>query len=152
MSRHRFIQIFILTIVLVLIILFLLRTSEDPRWGAGIWRSWLEQHLGMNPVSADFTVKALRKSLHFLGYAFLGILFAIYFRLWGSKKYQVIGTIAALMVAGLDEWLQTQSSFRSGQSTDVLLDLSGIVAGQLLLKLRFRKQRPPTQRRKGTLG
>ena len=141
--KTRVLGIVVLTIVLVGVISFLLHTSKDVHWGGGYWENWLRVHLGMQPATAHLVVFWLRKSVHFIGYGVLALLFGLYFYLWGLRKTAWWGLLGTAAVACFDEYNQSLSGFRSGQATDVLLDVCGGVFFTLTFYgwLRWRKRR-----------
>lgn len=88
---------------------------------------------------------AIRKSAHFAEYAILG---ALLFRAlrrersgWNGSWAAGAMTLAAA-VAITDESLQAFSALRDGSPADVVLDLTGAAAAQLLLRIRM-AARPP---------
>jgi VanZ family protein len=122
-----------LTLVLVMIIGFLLQTSKDVRWGGGFWETWLWLHGRLTPAAAHQAVFWLRKTVHFLGYGSLALLFWWYFVLWGLRRRTPLwGLTATALVATFDEYNQALSNFRSGNPADVLLDCCGGVVFLLL--------------------
>jgi VanZ family protein len=71
----------------------------------------------------------VRKSGHFLGYGFLGV---VWFRAFllslnspHAMRCALLALIATFVTASLDEWHQSFSSARTGQFSDVLLDTCG---------------------------
>lgn len=130
--KTRISGIMVLTIVLVGVIGFLLHTSQDVHWGGGYWENWLRVRLGMQPVTAHLVVFWLRKSVHFIGYGVLTLLFGLYFYLWGLPKAAWWGLLGTAAVACFDEYNQSLSGFRSGQPADVLLDVCGGIVFTLI--------------------
>ncbi|HEY8464655.1 MAG TPA: VanZ family protein [Bacillota bacterium] len=123
--RTRFWSIIGLTLVLAGVTAFLVHTSKDVQWSGGFWEQWLRTHLQLQSAEVVFW---LRKTAHFLGYGSLALLYWVYFYLWGLRKTAPWwGIVGAALVASLDEYFQSRSAFRSGQPTDVLLDISGAV-------------------------
>lgn len=131
-----------LTLVLGAVIAFLLHTSKDVHWGGGFWENWLQGHWHLTPEQAHQLVFGFRKTMHFMGYGCLTLLFWGYFSLWGLRRYPAFwGLAATAAVAAFDEYNQALSSFRSGKPTDVLLDCCGglvfvLVATWFLPKFR----------------
>ena len=87
----------------------------------GIEALWLTEHV-------------LRKSAHFAEYTVLGILLSqnvrLFSRPWSMK---VMGQLlAGILIPFMDETLQLFTEGRSGQISDVWLDMSGVLAGTLL--------------------
>lgn len=135
-ARRR--NLLILSFILALIIIFLLYTSEDTRWGSGNWEKWLISHTHCGYPSANFIVNILRRTLHFLGYGVIGLLSWIYFYLWGFKKSLRYGLIFTAMIAMLDEYAQSLTTFRFGKPQDVLLDMIGAIVLTGLVKFHVR--------------
>jgi VanZ family protein len=143
-----------LTLVLGAVIGFLLQTSKDQRWGGGFWESWLQTHWRLTPVWAHRLVFGLRKTVHFMGYGCLTLLFWWYFALWGVRRATAVwGLTATALVASFDEYNQALSTFRSGQPTDVLLDCCGGIAFILVISgLRHLYRKNTTSKGNGALG
>ncbi len=130
-----------LTFLLAAIIGFLVYTSIDPRWGGGFWDRFVATHSRLSIPTISALVYWFRKSMHFLGYGTLSLLTWYYFYLWGFQRSYWPGIILAVLIASLDEYLQSRVPFRSGKPEDVLLDICGIVIVTSLTKLflcRFR--------------
>ena len=125
--KFRILGIIILIPLLITIILFLTQTSTNPQWGGGYWEKLLVSWFQISKMLAHQVVFWIRKTAHFLGYGFLGVLFWAYFSLWFAPKPYLWGIFTTGLVASFDEYLQSLSSFRSGKTTDVLIDLSGVV-------------------------
>lgn len=124
-TSSRITAIIVLTPVLAAIIYFLVYTSVDPHWGGGYWEQWLMVRTGLGVENAHFIVFWVRKTSHFCGYGSLGLLFWLYFFLWRVKPSLIIGLVATALVALGDEYQQSLSTFRSGQSLDVVIDILG---------------------------
>lgn len=100
---------------------FVLQTAHRLLYAFGIQALWLTEHV-------------IRKCAHFAEYAVLGIL------LHGSMtglpcKERLRGQIhlaSIFFIPFVDETLQLFTEGRSGQISDVWLDMSGIVAGTIL--------------------
>jgi VanZ family protein len=86
------------------------------------------------------TMRAVRKLAHFTEYFILGGLLYADWRLLGRGGV-LLPLGAGLVFAAADEILQTYVPGRSGQVSDVLLDLAGVAAavGALLLLRRRRE-------------
>lgn len=123
-----------MTILLACIILFIFHTSEAPRWGGGYWEEWLVYHYHISPTWAKALVFWVRKSIHFVGYGIFGLLFWYEYICAQFKGAFWLGIGSALTIAGLDEYLQSRTTFRSGQPTDVVLDFLGILCFAALTK------------------
>jgi VanZ family protein len=123
-----------LTLVLTVMIGFLLETSKDVRWGGGFWETWLRVHWRLTPAVAHQAVFWLRKTIHFLGYGSLALLFWWYFYLWGLRRTTpLLGLTTTALVAVVDEYNQALSNFRTGNPNDVLLDCCGGVVFVLVV-------------------
>jgi VanZ family protein len=139
-ARRR--NLWILSIILVLIIIFLLYTSEDPRWGSDNWEKWLYNHTHFGFHFINSIILILRKTMHFLGYGFIGLISWFYFYLWGFKKPLCFALIFTAVVAMLDEYTQSLTTFRFGKPQDVLLDIIGAIVATGLVKLYIRNNQP----------
>jgi VanZ family protein len=130
-----------LTVILAFIILFLVYTSEEPRWGGGYWERWLVAHIRINQVDAHELVFLVRKTLHFVGYGCLGLLLWLYCFLWILKNAYWSGIGITLLIAMLDEYIQSHTSFRTGKPEDVLLDFAGavIITGLINYYIKWKK-------------
>lgn len=94
---------------------------------------WLMQYI---PWMNDYVI---RKVAHFAEYAVLGGLLLGAFPKRGRAAI-LHAVLAGLLVALTDETIQLFAPGRSGQITDVWLDLAGLCTGQLILRLLFRKR------------
>jgi VanZ family protein len=119
----------------------------EPSWGGGYWEQFLINKFRLIPESAHYLILFIRKTIHFLGYGLFGILFWYYYYLWGFRERSILlSWFSILAVAGLDEYVQSQSGFRSGSLLDVLLDLCGAISislavNQLLIKKLAKNQK-----------
>jgi len=128
MIKRNIYGIILMTPVLAGLIWLVGQTSSHLEWGGGYWEQWLMDHWRMTPADAQQAVFYIRKIGHFLFYGILSLLFQLYFRLWGlNRMVPLLGVLAAVAVAAYDEYLQSLTSFRSGQVSDVLLDASGAI-------------------------
>jgi VanZ family protein len=139
------VMIGLLTVVIGIMIAFLLHTSKDVRWGGGFWETWLEENWKLAPAFAHQLVFWSRKTVHFLAYGCLTLLFWWYFNLWGLRRATAaLGIAATALVASMDEYNQSLSGFRTGLLTDVLLDCCGgvvfVLATYCWLRLRAFKK------------
>ena len=94
---------------------------------------WLMQYL---PWMNDYVI---RKAAHFTEYAVLGGLVFGAFPQRGRTAVME-SVFAGFLAAFLDETIQLFSPGRSGQISDVWLDLAGFCLVQLLLRLLIRKK------------
>ncbi|HHZ20072.1 MAG TPA: VanZ family protein [Firmicutes bacterium] len=117
----------LLTPLLLGIVLFLLYTSEDPQWAGSFWQKWLVARFDLEPSVAQTIVFWTRKTLHFVGYGTLSLLAWAVFAAWRAPLAAVCGAAFAVLVAVLDEGVQSFSAFRSGKPGDVVLDLCGVL-------------------------
>ena len=90
-------------------------------------------------IDDDVFVKIVRKAAHFSEFALLGCevyLIVISFEKPDKRLHKILSTIAvSFPVAVIDELLQLTSEGRSCEFSDMMIDLSGIIAGVLLLSL-----------------
>ena len=119
-------------------------SSQESGAVLGLCRSVLE---GLGLESAWLTEHLVRKTAHFAEYAGLGVLLAVNFRPWrgpapGGFWPRIRGALElALAVPLVDETIQLFVEGRSGQISDVWLDLAGALCGlgaACLLGLRLR--------------
>lgn len=82
-------------------------------------------------------VVIIRKTAHFIEYAFLGFLTARGFNF--SKKSPWLSVLACGFYAATDEFHQTFVPGRSGEINDVLLDTAGATFGAFIYFLLNRK-------------
>ena len=90
-------------------------------------------------TDVDLMAFLVRKTAHFTEYAMLGVLArGLLGSLHAGRGVRPLpaGLLVAL-VPGVDECMQLFVPGRSGQVTDVLLDLSGVVVGALLAHLVY---------------
>ena len=114
-------------------------TSSQLSLGLGHWLidllpSAIEDKLmAMPQAQLEFLHTLLRKAGHFSEYFILGILsmFTVLQSKFCHKKW--IGPGFCLLVASVDETIQLFVSGRSGQVSDVLLDLVGALCGIIIL-------------------
>ena len=104
---------------------FVLRVCRGVLAGLGLESAWLTEHM-------------VRKTAHFVEYAGLGVLLAVNFRPWkGAGRpapcgfwTRIRGALElALAVPVVDETIQLFVEGRSGQISDVWLDMSGALCG-----------------------
>ena len=80
--------------------------------------------------SANFLVRIVRKSAHFLEYALFGFFMARLFK--KNDKAPFLSIIFCGFYAMTDEFHQTFIAGRSGEITDVLIDTAGATCGALI--------------------
>ena len=107
--------------------------AEDSGSESNFLAEWLMQYL---PWMNDYVI---RKVAHFTEYAVLG---GVVFGAFPQRgRAAVMGSVfAGFLAAFLDETIQLFSPGRSGQISDVWLDLAGFCLVQLLLRLLIRKK------------
>ena len=104
-----------------------IESSEESGWVLELMRRLIPE-IGMHTV---------RKLAHFTEFAILGVLLWADCRLLKKSRWWT-PLVAGLTVAAADESLQTFVPGRSGQVTDVLIDVSGVLAALLLANLLAR--------------
>ena len=77
----------------------------------------------------------VRKMAHFTIYMLLSISYIKMLKAYDCKHYILVGVIAAVIWACLDEYHQTFVSGRSGEFRDILLDSTGILLGAFIIKI-----------------
>ena len=142
-TKTRYGYLSLLSLLLAVIVIFLVHTSEDTRWGHTFWEEWAVRHWNVTPAFAAEAVFWVRKTFHFLGYGTVSLLFWLYFFLWRLPRPMGTGIIATGIVASFDEYLQSTTTFRGGTPQDVLLDLAGAITLTLAVKwwMASRKRR-----------
>lgn len=103
---------------------------------------WLMPHAGSETI--DLYHIAIRKTAHFLEYAFLVFLLFRAFRAEqrGWKSGWALGAgVVALGYAALDEFLQSMIASRTGSPYDWLIDSFGVLCALGILSIRKGKQR-----------
>ena len=133
MSKRQ--KIFLALMVLWLCVIWghSMMPAENSGNESNFLSEWLMQYL---PWMNDFVI---RKVAHFVEYAVLGgLLFGAFPQ---RGRIAVIESVfAGFLAAFLDETIQLFSPGRSGQISDVWLDLAGFCLVQLLLRLLIRKK------------
>ena len=104
-----------------------IESSEESGWVLELMRRLIPE-IGMHTV---------RKLAHFTEFAILGVLLWADGRLLKKSRWWT-PLVMGLTVAAADEYLQTFVPGRSGQVTDVLIDVSGVLAALLLANLLAR--------------
>ena len=112
--------------------------QESGHWLALLqhWLPWLTDHL-------------IRKTAHFTEYAVLG---ALLFGAAGVRYGLWFPPCFALLAALSDETIQLFAAGRSGQVSDVWLDLAGFLAGWLVIALSailLKKRKPSSKSKEG---
>ena len=129
----------LLGVLLALTLFFIWGNSLLPREDSSELSGWVMEWL--TPIMEKLSLEhpdehVIRKLAHFGEFALLGMeLAGLFFLNRGrSFKSMCLSALCALAVASMDETLQV-FSHRAPMVTDVLLDLSGALAGILLLRL-----------------
>jgi hypothetical protein len=120
-----------LTPVLLFIMYILIHATQDQQWGGGFWETWLMNRFAWGPEVAHAAVFWVRKTIHFTGYGTISLLFWLYYYLWRLPKPAFFGVLSCAVIASLDEYTQSLSSFRTGKPEDVLIDVCGAVVFSL---------------------
>ncbi len=110
-------------------------TSSQLSLGVGHWliellpAAFADKLLSMSQAQLEFLHTLLRKAGHFSEYFILGMLsmFTVLQSKFCHKKW--MGPGFCLLVASIDETIQLFVSGRSGQVSDVVLDLVGALCG-----------------------
>ena len=133
--RFRVCFFFILT---ALWIAFIIDRSLQPNHASAEESGFVMDLLHIRPSRiADYLV---RKLAHVTEYLILSSLLCIDFRLTiGERTLLPMGI--GLVIAVIDEGVQTQVPGRAGRLSDVLIDFAGVCLGCLLLRWFFRLRR-----------
>ncbi len=97
----------------------------------------------INPATFELVHFLIRKAAHLTEYGILGLL---WFRAWRGVrvgwywKWGLFGVAIVLVVASADEIHQTFVPSRTGEFSDVVLDLFGALIAQFLLWLVIRRR------------
>ena len=111
--------------------------SVRPEFGADVTRALVERLLPtLGSRQVHVIVLSVRKAGHLLGYFLFAMIltnaFLCFTRPPRSRMSRVIACTAAglvaVAVAGMDEYIQLGTAFRSGTRQDVLIDSMGVVA------------------------
>lgn len=89
------------------------------------------RRVGLPGLAERLTMHIVRKLAHFCEYALEGFLLMFCLRVYTRHPFRHISVpvLGGLLTALTDETIQLHSAGRSGQLTDVWLDLSGVLAG-----------------------
>lgn len=101
------------------------------------FRSWPEKKQNKFVKKIDFGV---RKAAHFTEYAFLGMLWILFFHSilrgrYGYKKEMIFSILASAVFAAGDEFHQLFVDGRHAKIHDVCIDTTGATVGILLITL-----------------
>ena len=90
--------------------------------------------VGLPGLAERLTMHIVRKLAHFCEYALEGFLLMLCLRVytWHPFRHISVPVLGGLLTALTDETIQLYSAGRSGQVTDVWLDLSGVLVGTLV--------------------
>ena len=86
-----------------------------------------------NVFDVNTFTTVVRKLAHFTEFMFLAIIFSYYFKSINIKNPYLITMIYGLIVAIIDEAIQTFIPGRAGLIIDVLIDFSGVITGVLVV-------------------
>src|SRR5690554_92421 len=86
-----------------------------------------------NVFDVNTFTTVVRKLAHFTEFMFLAIIFSYYFKSINIKNPYLITMIYGLIVAIIDETIQTFIPGRAGLIIDVLIDFSGVITGVLVV-------------------
>jgi VanZ family protein len=138
--KARYVYLAVLTAIILFVLFFLFHASEDPHYGGGFWTQWVTSHFYISHHHAAIIVNDLRKTLHFIGYGCIGLILWLYFYLWRILNPLVWGLLGVLVIASLDEYFQSLTTFRFGKPEDVLLDFVGAVFITGTIKMLSKKR------------
>ena len=136
------------TLVVILYVGFIFHNSltpadESSRQSGGVLHMILRfvQWIGME--GGWITEHLVRKTAHFAEYTLLGILLGITLRQYeaGMALMRILQCWIGTMVPLVDETLQLFTEGRSGQISDVWLDMAGVLMGSLLIGTVIRAKR-----------
>ncbi len=133
MSRRRKVFLALTALWLCVIWGHSMMPAADSGNESNFLSEWLMQFL---PWMNDYVI---RKVAHFLEYAVFGGLLFGAFPIRGRAAV-LDSVFAGFLAALLDETIQLFSPGRSGQISDVWLDLAGFCLMQLILRLMIRKK------------
>ena len=110
-------------------------TGTDSGNLSGGVLAWLNNFLGLNESGAEVLHLLIRKGAHFAEFACLGLLLAWRCRLTGQTHPVIFPVLLGMAAAVVDESIQMFTPDRGPSLTDVWIDVSGVLAGTLLLYL-----------------
>jgi VanZ family protein len=110
-------------------------TGTDSGNLSGGVLAWLNGFLGLDESGAEVLHLLIRKAAHFSEFACLGLLLAGYCCLCGEKHAMAFPVLLGMAAAVVDESIQMFTPDRGPSLTDVWIDVSGVLAGTLLLYL-----------------
>lgn len=134
-----------------------LQTADDSSVRSGRLLTWLNRLLCSLRIDIVMTEHFIRKAAHFTEYTVLGVLLCVTLVLYLNKRLKAFSAalIAGAAVAACDELLQRFSDGRSGQLSDVLLDIGGVLCGAAVvigivsLTVRKRKKSMDNDKKEG---
>jgi VanZ family protein len=104
-------------------------SQQESGWALEVLRrvlSWLH-------VPESLTDHIVRKAAHFTEYLILGLLGTATVRPWAGQAQAMREALLGVLVPLVDETIQLFVPGRSGQISDVWLDVTGFVCGFLLV-------------------
>jgi VanZ family protein len=102
----------------------LILSAANDRFSGARTGGWIERLFGSSAPELNILV---RKSAHLTEYGILALL------AWRASRNFTIPMLVVLAVASTDEYVQSWVPSRTGQPSDVLLDLCGAAIALLLL-------------------
>lgn len=138
---HKYNKKIFWTALTLLYLLFIYSNSmrpavESSNQSQGLLRM-IEKAFPFIVHTLGLTEHILRKMAHFGEYMILGMLLAQTVRAYGVFPVRQLWLVppAGFLMASVDEGIQLFTEGRSGQISDVLLDLCGVVAGLLIWRI-----------------
>jgi VanZ family protein len=93
----------------------------------------LRRALALLRLPEALTDHVVRKTAHFTEYLILGMLGSAALRPWADSAHRLGTALLCIMVPLVDETIQLFVSGRSGQISDVWLDVAGFSSGFLVI-------------------
>ncbi|HIX15876.1 MAG TPA: VanZ family protein [Candidatus Hungatella pullicola] len=124
--------------VLILYTLFVFSNSMDPSDVSSQESSYVlsvvQNFLDPMGWAIPVTEHVIRKTAHFLEYSGMGGLLYFSLRSWELPRYStlLLYCLIGFLIPFCDETIQLFAEGRSGQISDVWLDISGVIFGSLL--------------------
>jgi VanZ family protein len=135
-----------LTLALAMGVLVVYFSGSSGGTGGGSWERWLAAHLGVSLHTAEILVIAFRKTIHFSFYGLLALAAYGAAKADKAKKADAIGMALCIALSHslFDEIRQAQTPDRTGQISDVLIDMLGAA---VFIWLGSRTHKQPAKRR-----
>lgn len=108
-----------------------MRTAPESTIQSRGFLGLIEKFFPFAVYNLGLTEHILRKMAHFGEYLVLGMLLAQTVRVYGFFQFRQFGMVllSGFLMAAADEGIQLFVEGRSGQFSDVMLDLCGVAAG-----------------------